>query len=93
CVSDIIGEGILPVAIEFMDRLCIRACEDFVGAGYPDVEALLIVEVEGSAKEIDEQLDRIKVIASRHNPVAMKESKSDKESKLIWLGRKSAFGA
>ncbi len=93
CVSDIIGEGILPVAIEFMDRLCIRACEDFVGAGYPDVEALLIVEVEGSAKEIDEQLDRIKVIASRHNPVAMKESKSDQESKLIWLGRKSAFGA
>ena len=93
CVSDIIGEGILPVAIEFMDRLCIQACEDFVGAGYPDVEALLIVEVEGSAKEIDEQLDRIKVIASRHNPVAMKESKSDKESKLIWLGRKSAFGA
>lgn len=93
CVSDIIGEGILPVAIEFMDRLCIRACEDFVGAGYPDVEALLIVEVEGSAKEIDAQLDRIKVIASRHNPVAMKESKSDKESKLIWLGRKSAFGA
>ncbi|MCY3675266.1 MAG: FAD-binding protein [Paracoccaceae bacterium] len=93
CVSDIIGEGILPVAIEFMDRLCIRACEDFVGAGYPDVEALLIVEVEGSAKEIDEQLDRIKIIASRHNPVAMKESKSDKESKLIWLGRKSAFGA
>ncbi len=93
CVSDIIGEGILPVAIEFMDRLCIRACEDFVGAGYPDVEALLIVEVEGSAKEIDEQLDRIKIIASRHNPVAMKVSKSDKESKLIWLGRKSAFGA
>jgi len=93
CVSDIIGEGILPVAIEFMDRLCIQACEDFVGAGYPDVEALLIVEVEGSAKEIDEQLDRIKAIASRHNPVAMKESKSDKESKLIWLGRKSAFGA
>ena len=93
CVSDIIGEGILPVAIEFMDRLCIRACEDFVGAGYPDVEALLIVEVEGSVKEIDEQLDRIKVIALRHNPIAMKESKSDKESKLIWLGRKSAFGA
>ncbi|MYG42156.1 MAG: FAD-binding protein [Rhodobacteraceae bacterium] len=93
CVSDIIGEGILPVAIEFMDRLCIRACEDFVGAGYPDVEALLIVEVEGSVKEIDEQLGRIKVIALRHNPIAMKESKSDKESKLIWLGRKSAFGA
>ncbi|MBR9842848.1 MAG: FAD-binding protein, partial [Rhodobacteraceae bacterium] len=48
CVSDIIKAGILPVAIEFMDRPCIRATEAFAGAGYPDCEALLIVEVEGS---------------------------------------------
>ena len=54
CVSDIIRAGILPVAIEFMDRPCIRAVEDFAGAGYPDVEALLIIEVEGSADEIDD---------------------------------------
>ena len=47
CVSDIIKAGILPVAIEFMDRPCIRACEAFAHAGYPDCEALLIVEVEG----------------------------------------------
>ncbi len=93
CVSDIIGAGILPVAIEFMDRLCIQACEDFVGAGYPDVEALLIVEVEGSDPEIDYQLTKIKEIASRHNPVAMRVSKSEQESELIWRGRKSAFGA
>ena len=93
CVSDIIGAGLLPVAIEFMDRLCIKACEDFVGAGYPDVDALLIVEVEGSENEIDEQLAKIKEIASRHDPVAMKESKSEQESQLIWKGRKSAFGA
>ena len=48
CVSDIIKAGVLPVAIEFMDRPCIRATEDFAHAGYPDCEALLIVEVEGS---------------------------------------------
>ncbi|MEM9791843.1 MAG: FAD-binding protein, partial [Pseudomonadota bacterium] len=48
CVSDIIKAGVLPVAIEFMDRLCIEVCENFAGAGYPMVEALLIVEVEGS---------------------------------------------
>ena len=93
CVADIIGAGILPVAIEFMDRLCIQACEDFVGAGYPDVEALLIVEVEGSDQEIDDQLAKIKEIASRHNPIAMQESKSEEEAQLIWKGRKSAFGA
>ena len=56
CVADIIRAGVLPVAIEFMDRPCIRACEDFAHAGYPDVEALLIVEVEGSEAEIAEQL-------------------------------------
>ena len=93
CVADIIKAGILPVAIEFMDRPCIRATEDFAHAGYPDCEALLIVEVEGSPAEIDEQLGLIKAIAARHNPVELRESKSEEESKKIWLGRKSAFGA
>lgn len=93
CVSDIIKAGVLPVAIEFMDRPCIRATEDFAGAGYPDCEALLIVEVEGSDAEIDEQLETIMDIARSHNPVELRESSSDEESKRIWLGRKSAFGA
>ena len=93
CVADIIKAGVLPVAIEFMDRPCIRACEDFVHAGYPDVEALLIVEVEGSEGEITEQLEKIVAIARRHDPVELRESKSAEESALIWKGRKSAFGA
>jgi len=93
CVSDIIKAGILPVAIEFMDRPCIRACEAFAHAGYPDCEALLIVEVEGSPAEIDEQLARIIEIARRHNPVELREAADDDQAKRIWLGRKSAFGA
>jgi glycolate oxidase len=93
CVSDIIKAGVLPVAIEFMDRPCIRACEDFAHAGYPDCEALLIVEVEGSPAEIDEQLGLIKQIAGRHNPVEMREAQDEDEARRIWLGRKSAFGA
>ena len=93
CVSDIIKAGILPVAIEFMDRTCIKVCEEYAKAGYPDCEALLIVEVEGAPAEIDEQLARIKEIAARHNPVEMRESKSAEESGRIWLGRKSAFSA
>ncbi len=93
CVADIIRAGILPVAIEFMDRPCIRACEDFAHAGYPDCEALLIIEVEGSAAEIDEQLGLISQIARRHDPIELRESRSEEESKKIWLGRKSAFGA
>ncbi|MHA3914149.1 FAD-linked oxidase C-terminal domain-containing protein [Halovulum sp. GXIMD14793] len=93
CVADIIKAGILPVAIEFMDRLCIQTCENFAQAGYPDVEALLIVEVEGSEAEIREQLEKITAIARTHNPAELRESGSAEESALIWKGRKSAFGA
>ncbi len=93
CVSDIIKAGVLPVAIEFMDRPCIEATEAFAHAGYPMCEALLIVEVEGSDAEIDHQLGLIMDIARRHNPVELRESKSAEESAAIWLGRKSAFGA
>jgi len=93
CVADIIKAGILPVAIEFMDRPCIRATEAFAHAGYPDCEALLIVEVEGSPAEIDDQLARIAAIARRHHPVELRESRSAAESARIWLGRKAAFGA
>lgn len=93
CVSDIIRAGVLPVAIEFMDRPCIRATEAFSGAGYPDCEALLIVEVEGSDLEIEEQLDKILEIARRHNPVELRRARDAAEAGRIWLGRKSAFGA
>jgi glycolate oxidase len=93
CVSDIIKAGVLPVAIEYMDRLCIETTDKFANAGYPDCEALLIVEVEGSPQEIDEQLGKILQIARAHNPVELRESKSPEESAKIWLGRKSAFGA
>ena len=93
CVSDIIKAGVLPVAIEFMDRPCIRATEAFAGAGYPDCEALLIIEVEGSEAEIEEQLALIMEIAAKHNPVELREAKDADEAARIWLGRKSAFGA
>ena len=93
CVSDIIKAGVLPVAIEFMDRPCIEATEAFAKAGYPMCEALLIVEVEGSPAEIDEQLGLIKQIAGKHDPVELREAQDEDEAKRIWLGRKSAFGA
>jgi len=93
CVTDIIGSGILPVAIEYMDRPCIEAVEDFTGAGYPMCEALLIVEVEGSEAEIADQLGRIATLARALDPIELRESGSEEESAQIWLGRKSAFGA
>ncbi len=93
CVAAIIRAGVIPVAIEFMDRPCIRATEEFAKAGYPDCEALLIIEVEGTPPEIAEQLGLIRAIAESFDPVEFRESKSEDESRRIWLGRKSAFGA
>ncbi|MEX0369555.1 MAG: FAD-linked oxidase C-terminal domain-containing protein [Tateyamaria sp.] len=93
CVADIIKAGVLPVAIEFMDKMLIEVCEDFAKADYPMCGALLIVEVEGSEAEIDHQLGLITDIAKRHNPVAVRESASADESARIWAGRKAAFSA
>ena len=93
CVADIVKAGILPVAIEFMDSPCIKATEAFASAGYPLCEALLIVEVEGSQAEIDEQLEKITAIARKHDPVELREAKDEDQATRIWLGRKSAFGA
>ncbi|MGI8853843.1 MAG: FAD-binding oxidoreductase [Methyloceanibacter sp.] len=94
CVGAIIAAGIVPVAIEFMDRPAIHVCEHFIAAGYPlDVEALLIVEVEGSDDEIEYLLEKIEDIARDHNPATVRRSQNAEESALIWKGRKAAFGA
>ncbi|QCK85178.1 FAD-binding protein [Phreatobacter aquaticus] len=93
-VADIIGAGIIPVAIEYMDREAIAICEAFAHAGYPlDVEAMLIIEVEGSEAEMEAMLARIVEIARAHQVKVIKESKSAIETAAIWKGRKSAFGA
>ncbi len=94
CVAAVIGAGIIPVAMEFMDKEAIAICEAFAKAGYPlDAGAMLIIEVEGSSVEMDAQLKRIVEIARQHNVQVVRESKSAMETALIWKGRKSAFGA
>jgi glycolate oxidase len=93
-VAAIIAAGIIPVAMEFMDKPAIEICESYAHAGYPlDVEALLIIEVEGSDAEMDEQLAKIVAIAREHGVSTIRESKSAMETAAIWKGRKSAFGA
>ena len=94
CVADILGSGILPVAMEYMDKPAIHITENFAHAGYPmDVEAMLIVEVEGGAREMAIELDKITAIAQKHGVRTIRESQSAMESAQIWKGRKSAFGA
>jgi glycolate oxidase len=94
CVDSIIASGIIPVALEFMDRPAIHACEAFAHAGYPlDAEAMLIIEVEGSVREQDELLEKISAICAKFDPISLKISQSAAESAAIWKGRKGAFGA
>ncbi len=94
CVADIIGAGIIPGGMEMMDRPAIHAAEDFVHAGYPrDVEALLIVELDGPEAEVDDLLLRVTDIASRNNSTTLKVSTSEDERQMFWAGRKAAFPA
>jgi glycolate oxidase len=94
CVDAIIGSGIIPVALEFMDRPAIHACEAYAHAGYPlDAEAMLIIEVEGCVEEQDRLLGKLSEICNQYDPISLRVSQSAEESLAIWKGRKGAFGA
>src|SRR6202030_3738264 len=94
CVARIIGSGIIPGGMEMMDRPAIKAAEEFVHAGYPlDVEALLIVELDGPRAEGDCLLDRVQEIERACGALACRPSNSEDERLLFWAGRKAAFPA
>ncbi|HXD13095.1 MAG TPA: FAD-linked oxidase C-terminal domain-containing protein [Xanthobacteraceae bacterium] len=94
CVARIIGAGIIPGGMEMMDRPAIHAAEEFVHAGYPlDVEALLIVELDGPRAEVDHLLTRVEAIARECRAVTCRVSATEEERLLFWAGRKAAFPA
>jgi glycolate oxidase len=94
CVSRIIGAGIIPGGMEMMDGPAIRAAEDFVHADYPlDCEALLIVEVDGPAAEVDHLIAKIEWLAEECHAKSCKASTSEQQRELFWAGRKAAFPA
>ena len=94
CVGKIIGAGIIPAGMEMMDRPAIHATEEFVQAGYPlDVEALLIVELDGTTVEIEDLIDRIKNIGQTLGASDFRVSRSEEEREKFWAGRKNAFPA
>jgi glycolate oxidase len=94
CVSRIIGAGIIPSGMEIMDGPAIAAVEEFIHAGYPlDVEALMIVEVDGPAAEVDHLIERIDKIAHECRAASCRASRSEEERLLFWAGRKAAFPA
>ena len=94
CVSRIIGSGIIPGGMEIMDGPAIAAVEEFVHAGYPlNVEALLIVELDGPPAEVDYLIERVEAIAKECRAESCKASRSEEERLLFWAGRKAAFPA
>ncbi len=93
-VSGIIAAGILPAALEMMDRRITAAAEEFVHAGYPtDAAAVLLVEVDGLPAGVADAVARIGDIGRAHGARAVRVAADDAERALLWKGRKSAFGA
>lgn len=94
CVADVIAAGIIPAGMEMMDRPAIHAAEAFVHAGYPlDVEALLIVELDGPHAECDYLVEQVAKIATANGAVTSRVSTSEDERLAFWAGRKAAFPA
>jgi glycolate oxidase len=80
--------------MEMMDRPAIHAAEDFVHAGYPrDVEALLIVELDGPQAEVDHLIARVEAIARENHAKSVRISQNEAERLAFWAGRKAAFPA
>ncbi|MBI3451324.1 MAG: FAD-binding protein [Rhodospirillales bacterium] len=94
CVGAIIAAGIIPGGMEMMDRPAIHAAEAFVHAGYPlDVEALLIVELDGPQAEVDDLIARVEAIARARGAIYARTSTNEDERQTFWAGRKAAFPA
>ncbi len=94
CVAGVIGAGIIPGGMEMMDKPAIAAAEAFVEAGYPlDVEALLIVELDGPETEVDHLIEAVEGIAKENGAVSIRVSNSEEERERFWAGRKAAFPA
>jgi glycolate oxidase len=92
-VSDIIAASILPAAMEIMDRLSIRAAEAAVHPHYPECEALLLVEVDGPAAEVDLHMKQVRDLCKANGAWEDRLAQSEQERTLVWKGRKAAFAA
>jgi len=93
-VSDVIAGGILPAAIEMMDAVTIEAAEAAVNANYPDgCGAVLIVELDGPAAQVDEDLARVESICRENDAVEIRTASDPADRYAVWRGRKAAFAA
>ena len=93
-VSGIIAAGIVPAALEMMDRLCIEAAEPAVNAGYPEgAGAVLLVEVDGLRESVEEESAEIEAVCQRYEPIEIRTASDEAERERLWAGRKGVLGA
>jgi glycolate oxidase len=92
-VSAIIGCGIVPGAVEMMDRLTIDAAEAAVHPGFPPTNAVLIVEIDGPKVEVDEQFAMVEAVCRRAGAQTVEVARDPAARERIWKGRKAAFAA
>jgi len=93
-VGSIIAAGIIPAGLEMMDRLAIRAAEDFVHAGYPlDAEAILLCELDGTNEEVSEHVLKVRDVLIHSGATDVRTAKDEAERQNFWKGRKAAFPA
>jgi glycolate oxidase len=93
-VGEIIGAGIIPAALEMMDRIVIDACERFMAMGFPaGAEALLLAEVDGGFEETQEALDAVREILERFGATEIRVAADVLERERLWKSRKGAFTA
>ncbi|MEE2998796.1 MAG: FAD-linked oxidase C-terminal domain-containing protein [Pseudomonadota bacterium] len=94
CVAEIISAGIIPGGMEMMDKVATQATEEFVHAGYPtNVEALLIVELDGPSVEVTDLILRVQNIVNDLGSNYIRVSENEAEREVFWAGRKAAFPA
>ena len=93
-VSEIIAAGVIPAALEMMDKVVITACEKFMAAGFPlDAEALLLVELDGETYEVREHLEKVESVLNIHNAQQIRRARDATEREALWKSRKGAFAA
>jgi glycolate oxidase len=92
-VSDLIGAGIVPAAVEMMDTLAIRAAEAAVHPNFPDSDTVLIVELDGPVEEVRALFDLVVETCRRHGATTIEVADNEDQRARIWRGRKAAFAA
>ncbi|PRY66781.1 glycolate oxidase [Vreelandella songnenensis] len=93
-VGDIIAAGIIPGGLEMMDRLAIKAAEDFVRAGYPlDAEAILLCELDGVEADVDDDCETVRRVLEKAGATQIQQARDELERAKFWAGRKNAFPA